>query len=213
MGQACHSHIDHSGDPRLRRVLYLALIINAAMFVIEIIASHKSDSLALQADALDFFGDAANYAISLFVLGASIQTRAKASLVKALSMVIFGLWVIVQAIHNAVYGAQPEPFTMGAIGVLALLANLSVAAMLFRYRGGDSNLQSVWLCSRNDAFGNILVVIAAVGVFSSSSHWPDIVVASVVASLALTSAWRVVKLARIELSSGVEKVKESACCD
>ena len=134
-------------DPIFRRVLWIALVANLVMFVVELIASQLGDSISLQADALDFFGDTANYAISLFVVGMALAARAKASLFKGATMALFGVWVIGNALHRAITGSSPEPLTMGAIAVLALLVNVSVAVMLFRFRGGDSNRQSIWLCS------------------------------------------------------------------
>ncbi len=189
-------------DERFRRVLIIALVVNAAMFVVETFASRVGDSMSLQADALDFFSDAANYAISLFVLARSLQARARASMIKGLSMAVFGVWVIASALYRVFEGSSPEPVTMSAIAVLALAANLGVAALLFRHRGGDSNRESVWLCSRNDAIGNVAVVFAAGGVYVTQAHWPDLVVAFVIAGLFLVSALRVVRLAREELRSG-----------
>ena len=186
-------------NPRFRVVLWIALLANFAMFVVEIIASQIGDSMSLQADALDFFGDAANYAISLFVVGMALTARAKASLFKGATMALFGIWVIGSAVYRAVVGSAPEPITMGAIAMLALVVNVGVAALLFRYRNGDSNRQSIWLCSRNDAIGNIAVMVAAAGVFASSSRWPDLLVAAIIASLSISAAIRVIRLARDEL--------------
>jgi Co/Zn/Cd efflux system component len=175
------------------------------MFVVEISAGFYGNSLALQADALDFFGDAANYGISLFVLTAAIQTKALASIIKAITMSIFGIWVITMAIVNYIHGSQPEPATMGLIAFLALGVNVLVAFLLFHYRDNDSNMQSVWLCSRNDAIGNIAVLIAAIGVFSTHSNIPDLAVATIIAGLALSSAWQIVKTARQEIASQAVK--------
>jgi Co/Zn/Cd efflux system component len=180
-------------------VLWVALIANAAMFVVEIVASQMGDSMSLQADALDFFGDAANYAISLFVVGMALTIRARASLVKSATMAAFGAWVLGSAAYRAIVGSSPEPVTMGLIAMTALLVNVAVAAMLFRFRDGDSNRQSIWLCSRNDAIGNIAVMIAAAGVFASGSRWPDLLVAATIAGLSISSAVRVLRLARAEL--------------
>ena len=186
-------------NPRFRVVLWIALLANFAMFVVEIIASQVGDSMSLQADALDFFGDGANYAISLFVVGMALTVRAKASLFKGATMALFGTWVIGSALYRAVAGSSPEPITMGAIAMLALVVNVGVAALLFRYRNGDSNRQSIWLCSRNDAIGNLAVIVAALGVAASTSRWPDLAVAVIIAGLNVSAAIRVVKLAREEL--------------
>ena len=156
-----------TNDPRWRAVLWIALIANAAMFAVEIAAGVAADSRALQADALDFLGDAANYAISLAVAGMALSWRARAAQLKAVSMLAFGLWVLGYAIYGIWAGAQPEPQTMGLIGTLALLVNVAVALMLFRFRVGDANMRSVWICSRNDAIGNVAVLAAALGVFGT----------------------------------------------
>ena len=193
--------VDDTVDPVFRKILWIALIVNGGMFVVEIIASQISASVALQADALDFFGDAANYAISLFVLGMAIQMRARAALFKGVSMGLFGLFVIGNAVYSAFGGDTPEPSIMGGVAIAALIANVSVAALLFRYRTGDSNMQSIWLCSRNDAIGNLAVIAAAASVFATASRWPDLLVAGVIALLSITAAFRVVRLALVELKT------------
>ena len=172
-------------DPRWRRVLWFALFANAAMFAVEIVAGVAADSRALQADALDFFGDAANYAISLFVAEMALSWRSRAALVKGATMLAFGLWVIGYAIYGFFTGSEPEPQTMGMIRTLALIVNIIVALMLLRFRNGDANMRSAWICSRNDAVGNIAVLVAALGVFGTGNAWPDLLVASVMAGLAI----------------------------
>lgn len=188
-------------DPRWRTVLWIALIANAAMFLVEIVAGVAADSRALQADALDFFGDAANYAISLGVAGLALAWRARAALVKAASMLVFGLWVVGYAIYGLVKGANPEPQTMGVIGALALATNVAVTILLFRFRTGDANMRSVWICSRNDAIGNLAVLAAAVGVFGTRQAWPDLLVASIMAGLAIWGSFEVFGQARKELGA------------
>jgi len=188
-----------SADPRYRKVLWLSLLLNAAMFVIEIAGSVESGSVSLLADAIDFFGDAANYGLSLAVLSMALTWRARASLLKAASMAGFGLFVLGRALWSALNGVPPEPLTMGAVAVLALGVNVAVAWMLYRYRNGDSNMRSVWICSRNDAFGNIAVALAALGVLGTGAGWPDLVVAAGMAALALSGAWSVMRHARAEL--------------
>ena len=190
---------EQASSPNFRRVLWAALIINAGMFVVEIIASQAANSVSLQADALDFFGDAANYAISLFVLGMALHLRARASLIKGLTMGAFGLFVIANASYKALIGSTPDGVVIGSIAFVALMANVFVALLLYRYRAGDSNMRSVWLCSRNDAIGNVAVIAAGVGVFASGSHWPDLVVAGIIATLSLSAAYQVVNLALIEM--------------
>lgn len=196
----CHTEpVAKHMSPAYRRVLWLALLINAGMFALEISAGLRADSVALLADSLDFLGDAGNYAISIFVLSMSLTWRARAAQFKALSMALFGLWVLLATIWHAWHGSLPAAATMGLIGSLALLANLAVAALLYAWRDGDSNMRSVWLCTRNDALGNIAVLLAALGVYGSGSAWPDLLVAGIMASLALTSAWQVLRQARSEL--------------
>jgi Co/Zn/Cd efflux system component len=180
-------------------VLWIALLVNFAMFVTEIASGLRADSVSLLADSLDFFGDAANYGLSLWVLGMHLSIRAKASLVKAISMAIFGVWILVTAFTHFLSGVVPAPETMSIIGILALLANLGVAWLLYAYRDGDSNMRSVWLCTRNDAIGNVAVILAALGVFGTGSAWPDLLVASIMASLALQASWQVIIQARAEL--------------
>ncbi len=204
MGNTCCGRDEagaNNNDPTWRRILWIALGLNAIMFGVEIVAGIAADSRALQADALDFLGDAANYAISLGVAGMAIVWRARAALVKAATMLVFGLWVLGSAIWGFFVGASPDPGTMGAIGSLALAVNLAVAAMLFRYRSGDANMRSVWICSRNDAIGNIAVLAAAIGVFGTGRAWPDLVVASIMAGLAVWGSAEVSKQARGELRS------------
>lgn len=179
--------------PGYCRILWIALVINAAMFLVEIGAGYQSGSLSLLADAIDFAGDAANYAVSLAVLSAALAWRARAALVKALAMVVFGLFVLGQAVWRLGTDGVPVAFTVGMIGVLALVANLSVASMLYAYREGDANMRSVWLCSRNDALGNLAVIAAALGVFGTGKAWPDLAVAAIMGGLALHSGASVLR--------------------
>ncbi|OED45051.1 cation transporter [Chromatiales bacterium (ex Bugula neritina AB1)] len=192
---------DNGSDPLFRRVLWFALIANFMMFIVEMVASRLGDSMSLQADALDFLGDSANYAISLFVVGSALLVRARAALFKGATMALFGIWVIGSAVHRAIVGSAPEPLMMSSIAVLALLVNVVVAVMLYRFRDGDSNRQSIWLCSRNDAIGNVAVMLAAAGVFASSSRWPDLFVAALIAGLNISAALQVVVRARSEIHS------------
>jgi Co/Zn/Cd efflux system component len=175
------------------------LAINAGMFLVEIIAGLAAESASLQADALDFLADAANYGISLFVVGLALRYRATAALTKGLSMGAFGLWVIGTVIWHAIAGTVPEAITMGAVGIAALLANGASFGLLWAYRTGDANMHSVWLCSRNDVIANLAVLLAALGVFGTGTGWPDVIVAAVMASLALQGAWVVVRQSLAEL--------------
>ena len=189
----------NANSPRYRKILWAALVINLAMFGIEIGAGFTSGSTSLLADAIDFFGDAANYGVSLAVLSAGVVLRSRAALLKGACMMIFGVFVLARAAWMFSQGGTPEAFTMGGVGVLALIANLAVAGMLYAYREGDANMRSVWLCSRNDAIGNIAVVIAALGVIVTRSAWPDLLVACGMALLALWGGGSVIKQALAEL--------------
>lgn len=188
-------------DPGYRRILWVALIVNAAMFGIEIVSGVAAGSVSLLADAVDFFGDAANYAVSLFVLGMAPVWRSRTALWKGVTMGGYGLFVLGAAIWHAVSGTVPEHVTMGATGFLALCANLLVAVLLFSRRNGDANMRSVWLCTRNDAIGNVAVMLAALGVFGTGAGWPDIMVASIMALLGLSAARSVIGQARTELQA------------
>ena len=188
-------------DPRWRRALWIALGVNAGMFAVEMAAGAAADSRALQADALDFLGDAANYAISLLVAGMALAWRARAALAKGLTLIGLGGWVMITAVLAALGGAAPEPELMGIIGALALAANTGVAIMLYRFRTGDANMRSVWICSRNDAIGNIAVMAAALGVFGTGTAWPDLVVAAILALLGISGGIQIVRQARLELRS------------
>lgn len=203
MSDSCCSHgcaaPPASQDPRYRRVLWVALLVNLAMFGVELAGGLQAGSVSLLADAVDFFGDAANYGMSLAVLGLALRWRARAALLKGLSMGAFGVFVLGRAAWAAVSGTVPEPLTMGAIGALALVANVAVAALLYAWREGDANMRSVWLCSRNDAISNLAVMLAALGVFGTGSGWPDLAVALVMGVLALTAASAVIRQARVEL--------------
>lgn len=220
MSASCHSHSHgpgHSHDhgaaaaasPAYRRVLWIALAVNLAMFAIEISAGVAAQSVSLLADSLDFLGDAGNYGISLFVLGMAIQWRARASLVKAASMGVFGLWIAITTINHALAGTVPAAPVMGVVGALALAANFGVALLLYRWREGDSNMRSVWICTRNDAIGNLAVLAAAAGVFGSGSGWPDYVVAAIMSGLALVGAFQVTRHAIAELRQSREAPPET----
>lgn len=205
MSASCCSPHPPAVDPRFRRALWIALGVNAFMFFAEVVASWSSSSVSLLADAVDFFGDAANYGLSLAVLSMALHARSKAALVKAACMAAFGGFVLARAGLASQAGTPPEPITMGAVAVAALAANLSVALLLYRHRSGDANMRSVWICSRNDAIGNIAVGLAALGVFGTGTAWPDLLVAALMAVLAITGAATVLRHARIELRSSIAR--------
>ena len=184
---------------RQRRVLGVVLAINLIMFAVEIGAGWQASSLALQADALDFLGDSANYAVALFVLGRSLAWRAGTAFAKGAVMFGFGVFLAGASVYHGVVGSAPEASVMGVIGTLALVANLSCALMLFGFRGEDANLRAVWLCSRNDAIGNLAVLAAAAGVVLSGTAWPDLAVGLAMAALAVWAGLSVMRQARNEL--------------
>jgi Co/Zn/Cd efflux system component len=203
MANCCGDDLCGTGDAkphgRWRTALWIALLVNAAMFLTEGLAGLRAGSASLQADALDFLGDSANYAISLGVAGLALAWRARAAMVKGITVLAFGLWVVGTAVWGAWRGALPHAETMGVIGALALVANVGVAALLYRFRDGDANMRSVWICSRNDAIGNVAVLVAALGVFGSGTRWPDLAVAAIMAALALQGGWQIVRQAAAEL--------------
>lgn len=188
-----------SKNPRYRHVLWIALVVNALMFGVEIMGGMQASSTSILADAIDFFGDAANYGVSLFVLSLGALWRSRAALLKGLCMGIFGSFVLAKTAWSITAGTLPDPVTMGAIGLLALVANLGVAALLYAFRSGDANMRSVWLCTRNDAIGNAAVMLAAAGVFGSGSGWPDWLVAGLMGMLALSASVTVIRQSRREI--------------
>ncbi len=185
--------------PQWRRALWIALAVNAGMFLAEIGAGVAAGSASLQADAIDFLGDAANYGISLGVAGMALAWRARAALVKGWSLGLLGAGVLASTAWHAYAASLPGAGTMGVVGLLALVANAGVALTLYRYREGDANMRSVWICSRNDAIGNIAVLAAAAGVFGTGTAWPDLIVAMVMAALGISGGWQIVRQARAEL--------------
>jgi Co/Zn/Cd efflux system component len=188
-------------DPKWRRALWIALVVNAGMFAAEIVAGLAAGSSALQADALDFLGDSINYGIAIGVVGLGLAWRARAALVKGIGLVALGLWVIGSTVWYAVSGTLPRAEVMGVVGLAALLANGGVALMLYRFRDGDANMRSVWICSRNDAIGNLAVLAAALGVFGSGTGWPDFAVAAIMAGLSIHGGLEIVRHARTDIAA------------
>ncbi len=181
-----------------KRRLWTVIVLNAVMFVVEMTAGHVSQSQALQADALDFFGDAMTYGISLAVIGSSLKIRTSAAMFKGASLFVMGLWVFGSTAYRVMYVGVPAAEVMGVVGFLALLTNLLSVALLVKFKDGDANVRSVWLCSRNDAIGNVAVMIAALGVWGTSTGWPDLVVAGIMAGLFLTSSVQIISQATRE---------------
>ena len=189
----CQTFDPERGNPSYRRALWIVLAINAGMFLVEIGAGLAAGSASLQADALDFLGDAANYGISLLVAGMALRYRAMAAFAKGVSMGAFGLWVIATVVWHAVQGTLPSAVMMGAVGFAALTANAISFGILWFYRTGDANMRSAWICTRNDVLGNLAVLLAALGVFGTGTGWPDILVAATMAALALQGASTVLR--------------------
>lgn len=198
----CHDHAEAAGQsPKFRRALWIALWVNALMFVVDVLASQRSGSVSLLADAIDFAGDAVSYGMSLAVLSMALIWQSRIAFIKGVSMGVYGLFVVGQVVWAAMAGQAPEHITMGLVGFLALLANVSVAVLLYAFREGNANMRSVWLCTRNDALGNLAVMLAAIGVFGTGTAWPDLLVAMVMAALAITASWSVIRQSRAEMSS------------
>ncbi|GLQ63975.1 cation transporter [Gluconobacter cerinus] len=182
-------------DPRYKRVLWTVIVINGAMFLTEMAAGQLVGSQALKADALDFLADTVTYGLSLAVIGASLRTRATAALAKGVSLSLMALWVFGFTVYHTLILGVPQAEVMGAIGVLALAANLASMFLLLPYKDGDANVRSVWLCSRNDAIGNLIVMGAALGVWITTSAWPDLAVAAIMAGIFLSSAVQILRQA------------------
>ncbi len=204
MSEACCGKVSAAPlDAKVRRILWIVLVANAAMFVVETIGGHAIGSLALQADALDFAADAATYGVTLWAIGRSSLVRTRAALVKSAAMLTMGAIILAMAIAKLISPVSPEATPMGMIGVLALAVNLGAVIMLLPVRSGDANLRSVWLCSRNDAFGNILVILAAAATAATRSPWPDFVVGAIMCLLFVSGSWAVYRQARRESAAPV----------
>lgn len=205
MGSCCghdHSATFDGLSADYKRRLWLVIALNGGMFLVEMIAGQVAGSKALQADALDFFGDAVTYGMSLAVIGASLKIRSTAALIKGLSLLLMGIWVGGSTAYQVLVFGMPEAGVMGAVGFLALLVNLSSVLLLVRYKDGDANVRSVWLCSRNDAIGNVAVMLAALGVWGTATAWPDLIVAGLMATLFLNSAVQILAQALREFRHG-----------
>jgi Co/Zn/Cd efflux system component len=185
-------------DPRYRRVLWTVIALNGVMFLTEMAAGQLAGSQALKADALDFLADTVTYVLSLAVIGATLRTRATAALFKGLSLSLMALWVLGSTIYHTLILGLPSAELMGGIGLLALAANLASVLLLMRYKDGDANVRSVWLCSRNDAIGNMVVMVAALGVWETSTAWPDLAVAALMAGIFCTSSVQILRQAWAE---------------
>jgi len=185
-------------DPVYIRILWLVIAINGLMFGVEMIAGMSAQSQALQADALDFLGDSLSYGISLWAIGKAVSIRSNAALFKGFSLLLMALWVVGSTIYRVFVLNSPDAFTMGGVAMAAFIANVVSVLLLMRYKDGDANVRSVWLCSRNDAIGNLVVLIAASGVWFTGTPWPDLVTALIMAGLFLSSAWQITGQALVE---------------
>lgn len=194
----CHSNSTHFSS-QYRYALWLAFGLNFIMFIVEIVTGIESGSTSLLSDSLDFFGDSANYLISLYVLPMALIYRAKASLIKGTTMGGFGLFILFTTLYRWFYGDIPNYSQMSFVGSLALLINLTAAWVLYRFREGDSNMRGVWLCTRNDAIGNVVIILAGAVVYFTQSKYPDLIVAFVLAFLAIQAAREVIFQAWKEL--------------
>jgi Co/Zn/Cd efflux system component len=188
-------------DDRYRKVLWVALLVNVLMFGVELVSSMKSGSVSLQADSVDFLGDAGNYAVSLFAMGTAAVWRSRAAYAKGVVMGVFGVLVLIRALWIGLGTRIPQAETMGVISIVAFAANGLVALLLYAFRNGDANMRSVWLCTRNDMIANLAVLLAAIGVFGTKAGWPDIAVASLMALLGLSAARDIIGRARSEMRS------------
>jgi len=204
MAKCCGNNTKFDGlSDDYKRRLRIVIVLNAVMFLVEMTAGHLAKSQALQADALDFFSDALTYGISLAVIGSSIQVRTNTALAKGVSLFLIGFWVLGSTIYRVFYVGVPQAEIMGIVGFFALITNLASVLLLVRYKDGDANVRSVWLCSRNDAIGNVVVIIAALSVWGTASGWPDLIVAVIMAGLFLSSAIQIVRQALIERRESV----------
>lgn len=205
MSEACCGKVNSAHiDAETRRILWIVLIANASMFVVETIGGHAVGSLALQADALDFAADAATYGVTLWAIGRAAHVRTRAALIKSAAMLAMGVFIFAMAVMRLLSPAPPEAAPMGLIGALALAVNLGAVIMLLRFRNSDANLRSVWLCSRNDAFGNILVILAAGATAATRSPWPDFSVGVIMCLLFVSGSWAVYTQARRESAATIQ---------
>jgi Co/Zn/Cd efflux system component len=203
MAECCGANVKFEGlSAAYKHRLWLVIAINAGMFAVETAGGALAGSQALQADALDFLGDALTYGITLAVIGASVTVRARAALFKGITLSLMGFWVFGATAYHVLVLGMPRAELMGAIGFLALAANVTSVLLLAKYKDGDANVRSVWLCSRNDAIGNIAVMVAALAVWWTASKWPDLIVAAIMAGLFLWSSAQILRQALGELRSG-----------
>lgn len=212
-GCGCKNGLKFDGvSSRYKAILWIVIAINASMFVVEIGASLAADSMSLRADALDFLGDSLTYGLTLLAIGHSLRWRASAAMFKGLTLLLMGLWVLGSTLYRVLILGVPNGMIMGSVAMLAFAANMISVLLLLRYRDGDANVRSVWLCSRNDAIGNLAVMVAAVAVYYTQTQWPDLVVAFFMALLFLHSACLIIRQARSELRADSANRSEEVAC-
>jgi Co/Zn/Cd efflux system component len=205
--EAMGAHHDHavvfdgvSADYRRRLIAVIA--INAALFVVEMTAGALAGSQALKADALDFFADTVTYGASLWVIGMPLRSRSLVALAKGASLFVMAIWVVGSTIYRAFVMGLPSAEVMGVVALLGLAANVASVILLVRYRDGDANIRSVWICSRNDAIGNVAVMVAALGVWGTMTGWPDLIVAAILGGLFLNSSIKILRQGWHEYRNG-----------
>jgi len=199
---SCDNELKFDGvSRRYRAILWIVIGINAFMFLFETGASITADSMALRADALDFLGDSLTYGLTLLAIGHTLRWRAAAAMFKGITLLLMGLWVLGSTAWQVLILGVPDETIMGSVGLLAFAANATSVLLLLRYRDGDANVRSVWLCSRNDAIGNLAVILAAGAVYVTRTAWPDIAVAFGMALLFLHSAWLIIRQAGSEIQA------------
>lgn len=204
MAGCCDNNVKFDGvSAAYKRALWAVIAINATMFVVEMAAGAFAGSRALQADALDFLGDTLTYGLSLIVIGMPLGVRASAALFKGVSLAAMGVWVLGATAYQVLILGVPNAPVMGAVGTLALAANVASVLILMRFKDGDANVRSVWLCSRNDAIGNVAVIGAAGAVYLTGTAWPDLIVAALMAGLFLWSAVHIIRQALDERRTAI----------
>jgi Co/Zn/Cd efflux system component len=201
----CGCHSQEAKTRAERRVLFIALALNVAMFVIEAVAGWNASSSALLADALDMLADAFGYAIALFAIGRSIVFKVGAARVSGLMLGILGVSVIVETLRRAVVGSAPEGGMMLAVATLALIVNAIVLRMLARYRDGEVHLRASWIFTRADVIANAGVILAALLVRMTHSRFPDLIVGLAIGVYVVKEAFEIHTMAskqRLSPSAG-----------
>lgn len=192
--------VDTETTHKLKLVLWVVFALNLGMFIIEFFFGLQARSSALMADSLDMFADAFVYGISLFVLNKGHFQQAKASMLKGGLMVALGLFVLAENIYKIIYPVLPSAEIISTLGLLALIANVICVVLLLKYRDKSLNVKSAWICSRNDAFGNIAVIIAGLLVAKFSSQWPDIIIGFGLAFVVIKSSFQIIASSKDELA-------------